>query len=145
MGPALFACLMIALTHAPLGIEVVKRGIIFIDLAIAQIAGLGIIISSILFDEPSALVVQSVALLLAVIAGSFFHKMESVAKDNLEAIIGVSFVLAASVILLVLAGSTHGGEDLTHLLGGQVLFVTWDHVVGHWVLQGLLHLGEINV
>ena len=141
MGPAFFACLMIALTHAPLGIEVVKRGIIFIDLAIAQIAGLGIIISSILFDEPSALVVQSVALLLAVIAGSFFHKMESVAKDNLEAIIGVSFVLAASVILLVLAGSTHGGEDLTHLLGGQVLFVTWDHVVGH----GLIYISILVI
>ena len=41
VGPALVASLMIALTHAPLGIEVLKRGIIFIDLAVAQIAGLG--------------------------------------------------------------------------------------------------------
>ncbi|MDG2302623.1 MAG: metal ABC transporter permease, partial [Gammaproteobacteria bacterium] len=104
---------MIALTHAPLGIEVVRRGIIFIDLAIAQIAGLGVIVAEIIFDDPSALIVQAIALSLAVIAGVFFHKMETVARDNLEAIIGVSFVLAASTVLLVLAGSTHGGEDLT--------------------------------
>lgn len=131
MGPALVAGLMIALTHAPLGIEVVRRGIIFIDLAIAQIAGLGVIVSEIIFDAPSAFVVQAVALSLAVVAGVFFHKMETIARDNLEAIIGVSFVLAASTVLLVLAGSTHGGEDLTHLLGGQVLFITWDHVLAH--------------
>ena len=43
VGPALVAGLMIALTHAPLGIEVLKRGIIFIDLAVAQIAGLGLV------------------------------------------------------------------------------------------------------
>ena len=131
VGPALVAGLMIALTHAPLGIEVVRRGIIFIDLAIAQIAGLGMIVAAIIFEEPSAVLVQFVALTLAVLAGLFFHKMESVARDNLEAIIGVSFVLAASMVLLVLANSTHGGEDLTHLLGGQVLFVTWQHVLSH--------------
>ena len=141
MGPALVAGLMIALTHAPLGIEVVRRGIIFIDLAIAQIAGLGVIVAEIIFEDPSALIVQAIALSLAVIAGVFFHKMETVARDNLEAIIGVSFVLAASTVLLVLAGSTHGGEDLTHLLGGQVLFVTWEHVLAH----GFIYLSILAI
>ena len=77
VGPALAAGLMIALTHAPLGIEVVRRGIIFIDLAIAQIAGLGMIVAEIIFDEPSVFSVQAIALSLAVLAGIFFHKMVS--------------------------------------------------------------------
>ena len=93
---------MIALTHAPLGIEVVRRGIIFIDLAIAQIAALGIVIANIIFHDPSVYAVQGLALLLAILAGTFFYKMETVDRDNLEALIGVSFVLAASLVLLVL-------------------------------------------
>lgn len=46
IAPALVAGLMIAVSHAPLGIEVLRRGIIFIDLAVAQIAGLGLVASS---------------------------------------------------------------------------------------------------
>ena len=100
------ACLMIALTHAPLGIEVVRRGIIFIDIAVAQIAGLGVILAKIMFHDPSLYIVQGVALFLAILAGIFFYKMENLARENLEAVIGVSFVLAASTVLLVLSGST---------------------------------------
>jgi hypothetical protein len=52
------AGLIIALTHAPLGLEVLKRGIIFIDLAIAQIAGLGLVAASLYAHEPAWWVVQ---------------------------------------------------------------------------------------
>ena len=134
MGPAVVVCLMIALTHAPLGIEVLRRGIIFIDIAVAQIAGLGVILAKIVFHDPSLYIVQGVALSLAILAGSFFYKMETIVQESLEAVIGVSFVLAASIVLLVLSGSTQAGEDLTHLLGGQVLFVTWDMVLSHSVI-----------
>jgi len=51
IGPALLAGLIITVTHAPLGIEVLKRGIIFIDLAVAQIAGLGLLISNLYFSN----------------------------------------------------------------------------------------------
>ena len=51
IGPALLICSMIVLTHVPLGIEVLKRGIIFIDLAVAQIAGLGLIATNIFFYQ----------------------------------------------------------------------------------------------
>ena len=53
VGPALAAGLMIALTHAPLGIEVLRRGIIFIDLAVAQIAGLGLVVGHLFLHDPS--------------------------------------------------------------------------------------------
>ena len=49
IGPAIAAGLLITLIHAPLGIEVLKRGIIFIDLAVAQIAGLGLVATSVYF------------------------------------------------------------------------------------------------
>ena len=76
VGPALAVGLMIALTHAPLGIEVLKRGIIFIDLAVAQIAGLGLIAAAIFLDEPSFLMTQGIALTCAILAGLFFCKIE---------------------------------------------------------------------
>ena len=86
VGPALVAGLMIALTHAPLGIEVLRRGIIFIDLAVAQIAGLGLVAASTFLHQPSTLVIQGTALLCAIIAGLFFRKVEKVIPEQQEAI-----------------------------------------------------------
>lgn len=130
-GPALAAGLMIALTHAVLGIEVLKRGIIFIDLAVAQIAGLGLVAASICLHQPSAWVVQSMALAAALLAGLFFHWIGRKTPVQQEAIIGCSFVLAASLSLMLLADHPHGGEEIQHLLSGQILYVTWRDVLMH--------------
>jgi zinc/manganese transport system permease protein len=131
VGPALVAGLMIALTHAPLGLEVLKRGIIFIDLAVAQIAGLGLVMSGVFLHEPSAWQIQAVALIFAILAGLFFRLIETIMPKQLEAIIGCSFVLSASLALLLLADHPHGGEEIQHLLSGQILFVTWQDVLKH--------------
>lgn len=130
-GPALVAGLMIALTHAPLGIEVLRRGIIFIDLAVAQIAGLGLVAASTLLHAPSVWVLQGVALTSAILAALFFRKIEKTAPEQQEAIIGVSFILAASLSILLLADHPHGGEEIQHLLSGQMLFITWQDVAIH--------------
>ncbi|MDA8653520.1 metal ABC transporter permease [Alphaproteobacteria bacterium] len=131
VGPALIAGLMIALTHAPLGIEVLKRGIIFIDLAVAQIAGLGLVAASVWLHEPSIWLMQAIALICAIAAGLFFRRIEKTMPEQQEAIIGVSFVLAASLAILLLADHPHGGEKIQHLLSGQMLFVTWTDVITH--------------
>lgn len=131
MGPALIAGLMVALIHAPLGIEVLRRGIIFIDLAIAQIAGLGLVMAQTLLQEPSWWAVQGSALLFALLAGWFFHLIAHKAPAQQEAIIGCSFVLAASLSLLLLADHPQGGEEIQHLLSGQILFVTWGDILSH--------------
>ncbi len=128
IGPALVAGLIIATIHAPLGIEVLKRGIIFIDLAVAQIAGLGLVAAKVLIHEPSLWLMQVVALISAIIAGLFFCQVEKHMPQQQEAIIGVSFVLAASIALLLLANHPHGGEEIQNLLSGQMLFITWDDV-----------------
>lgn len=138
VGPALVAGLMIALTHAPLGLEVLKRGIIFIDLAVAQIAGLGLVIASAFMHEPSGWVIQAVALVFAILAGLFFRFIETVMPKQLEAVIGCSFVLSASLALLILADQPHGGKEIQHLLSGQILFVTWQDVLKHAPVYGLI-------
>jgi zinc/manganese transport system permease protein len=131
VGPAFAVGLIIAITHAPLGIEVLERGIIFIDLAIAQIAGLGMVAAVIYLHEPTWWVTQCVALGCALIAAYFFHRVERKAPDQQEAIIGSSFVLAASMALLLLVDQPHGGEEIQHLLSGHILFVTWREVLIH--------------
>lgn len=131
VAPALAAGLMIALTHAPLGIEVLKRGIIFIDLAVAQIAGLGLVVANTFFHAPSSWLIQAIALASAVLSGLFFHKIEKIMPAQQEAIIGVSFILAASLAILLLADHPHGGEEIRHLLSGQMLFVTWEDILTH--------------
>ncbi len=130
-GPVLAACVMIALTHAPLGIEVLKRNIIFIDLAIAQIAGLGVLAASTLLHEPLWWQVQLAALIPALAAAFIFGVIEKRAAQLQEALIGCSFVLAASLCMLLLADHPHGGEEVQHLFSGQLLFVSWVDVAMH--------------
>lgn len=138
MGPAFAAGIMIALTHAPLGIEVLRRGIIFIDLAVAQIAGLGLIAATTYFHEPQPWLMQLIALAGALAAGLAFHHIERLLPHLLEAIIGCSFVLAASLALLLLADQPHGGEEIQHLLSGQILFLGWNDVFQHVPVYGFI-------
>lgn len=138
VGPALAAGLLIALTHGPLGLEVLRRGIIFIDLAIAQIAGLGVVAAGLLWPEPAWWLVQSAALACALLAALFFRLVEMISPRQQEAIIGCSFVVAASLALLLLADHPRGGEEIQHLLSGQILFVAWRDTLIHAPVYGAI-------
>jgi zinc/manganese transport system permease protein len=131
VGPAIVAGLMIAATHAPLGIEVLKRGIIFIDLAIAQLAGLGVVVAFLVQEHPSLWLTQSCALSFALLGAAFFNYIERRSPKLQEAIIGCAYVLASSIALMLLTGRPHGGEEVEQLLSGQILFVTWKQVLLH--------------
>lgn len=124
LGPALLAGLIVLSTHVPLGQQVLARGIVFIDLAIAQIAGLGVTLAGSFLAEPHGWQVQ-VAAVSAALAGSFLLTMtERFWPEVQEALIGVLFVLAACVELLLLANNPHGGEHLKDMLVGQILWVS---------------------
>lgn len=129
-GPALIAGLLIALTHSLLGAKVLQKGIIFIDLAIAQIAGLGLIVAS-HFLEYHSWSYQILALIFALAAAIFFYFVEKKSPEIQEAIIGSSFILAASLSILLLSNHPHGGDEMTHLLSGQILFITFDDILHH--------------
>ncbi|MBT4989117.1 MAG: metal ABC transporter permease [Rickettsiales bacterium] len=130
MTPALVVGLLVALTHGLLGIKVLERGIVFIDLAIAQIAGLGLVIAGIFLSEYSWSY-QFIALSFAILASLFFYYIEKSAPDIQEAIIGCSFVLAASLSILFLSNHSHGSDEIKHLLSGQILFVTFQDILQH--------------
>ena len=127
--PALLACVLVLSTHVPLGTEVLRRGIIFIDLAIAQVAGLGVIAADTMGWEAEGPFVQVAAVSAALVAAWILHWTDRRWPDIQEALIGGSFILAATAGLLLLAGNPHGGEHLKELLVGQVLWVTYDQLL----------------
>jgi zinc/manganese transport system permease protein len=123
LGPAFIAGVLVLATHVPLGMQVLDRGIVFIDLAIAQIAGLGVIAADSLGLPEHGLAVQAAALVAALLGAALLTWTERRLPEQQEALIGVLFVLAASVGLLLLASNPHGGEHLKDLLVGQILWV----------------------
>lgn len=127
--PATVAGVMIAMIHSVLGIEVLRRGIIFIDLAIAQIAGLCVVLTALWVHEPSWSQTQIAAGVAALSAAAFFRWVENVLPHEQEAIIGSCFVLAASAIFLALANHPQGGEEIQHILSGQILFISWTEIL----------------
>ena len=123
--PAMAAGLLVLASHVPLGMEVLRRGIIFIDLAIAQIAGLGIVIASALGFEVNGWRTQVSAVIAALAGALCLRWMEKKNPDHLEAVIGVSFVAAACAAILLMSHDPHAGEHLQELLVGQILWTTW--------------------
>ena len=122
--PAFLAGLLVTATHVPLGIQVLSRGIVFIDLAVAQIAGLGVIFADSLGFEPHGAGVQVAALAAALAGALLLTWTDKHWPDVQEAVIGVTFIVAANVAILLLAANPHGGEHLKDLLIGQILWVT---------------------
>ena len=129
IAPALVAGLLVLATHVPLGSQVLDRGIVFIDLAIAQIAGLGVICADALGLPERGLAVQASALLAALLGAMLLTYTERRAPQQQEALIGVIFVLAACAGILVLASNPHGGEHLRDLLVGQILWVNTTQLI----------------
>lgn len=127
--PAFIAGLLVLLTHIPLGAQVLKRGIVFIDLAIAQIAALGVIIAGVGELDPQGWAVQGAAAAAALLGALLLTWTEKRWPEVQEAQIGVMFILAATAGLLLVAHNPHGGEHLQDLLAGQILWVRYSQLV----------------
>ncbi|KPK56706.1 MAG: zinc/manganese transporter permease [Thiotrichales bacterium SG8_50] len=138
VGPAFAAGLLILATHVPLGRQVLRRGIIFIDLAIAQVAGLGVIAANALDWEPHGWGVQLVATAAALAGALALYLTERLWPDVQEALIGVLFILAATGGILLLSHNPHGGEHLRELLVGQILWTSYGQLFAvAWVYAGV--------
>ena len=138
IGPAMAAGLLVLSTHVPLGQVVLRRGIIFIDLAIAQVAALGVIASGTLGWEENIYAVQAAAVASAVLAAAALHWTEQRWPEIQEALIGTLFVLAATGSVLLLAENPHGGDYLKEILVGQILWTTWSMLIPVAALYGVL-------
>ncbi len=131
--PAFAAGLLVLASHVPLGQAVLKRGIVFLDLAIAQIAGLGVVIAHSLggaeMGDYGPWLTQLAAVSAALLGALFLHRMERLASARQEAIIGVTFVAAACLALILMSHDPHGAEHLQDLLVGQILWTTWSDLL----------------
>jgi zinc/manganese transport system permease protein len=124
------AGLVVLATHVPLGITVLRRGIIFIDLAVAQVAALGVIVAGLahLDEDWGGFGTQLAAGIAALAAAALLTFCERRWPDIQEALIGLLFVFAAAAGIVLLAGNPHGGEHLRDLLAGQILWAGWGQI-----------------
>jgi zinc/manganese transport system permease protein len=138
LWPALIAGVLVVLSHVPLGQQVLSRGIVFIDLAIAQVAGLGVIAAHALGLSLQGWITQIAAVSAALVGALLLTWTERKRPEAQEALIGVLFVLASTAQILILANDPHGGEDLKDLLAGQILWVSPGQLVRAAVLTAII-------
>ncbi|MEJ0038217.1 MAG: metal ABC transporter permease [Gammaproteobacteria bacterium] len=137
LWPALIAGLLVVLSHVPLGQQVLTRGIVFIDLAIAQVAGLGVIAAHSVGFGAEGWTTQIAAVIAALLGAVLLNWTERNRPEVQEALIGVLFVLASTAQILLLANDPHGGEDLKDLLAGQILWVSPQQLIRAAVLTAI--------
>jgi zinc/manganese transport system permease protein len=134
LWPALIAGCLVLLSHVPLGQQVLAKGIVFIDLAIAQVAGLGMIAVHALAPGAPGWATQAAAVVAALLGALLLTWTEKKRPEVQEALIGVLFVMASTAQILVLANDPNGGEDLKDLLAGQILWVSTEQLIRAAVL-----------
>jgi len=135
LAPAFVAGVLVLLTHVPLGMKVLARGIIFADLAVAQIAGLGVVIAGLAGYSGQPMLVQLIAVASALMGAALLSWIEHFLPEVREAGIGLLFVLAASGGILLMSRDTHAGEHLKDLLVGQILWVSNSQIMATAVLS----------
>ncbi len=135
------ACLILVGIHAYLGLHVIERGVIFVDLALAQIAALGATVGVVfgfsLHSTPSYLIALGFTFVGAVIFAMTRFRNPRVPH---EAIIGIVYAVAASAVILVLSRAAEGGEELKALLVGHLLFVEWPELAKVAMIYGVVGL-----
>ena len=138
--PAMLTGLLVLSTHVPLGREVLKRGIIFLDIAIAQLAAMGVIIAHSLGLEGQPWLIQLVAVACALGGALLLNLTERRYAELQEAIIGTVFVLSATAGFILLSNNPHGHEHVTDLLSGQILWVNYGQLLSLGLISALVLL-----
>lgn len=142
--PAFAMSALMIFSHTYLGLHVLARGIIFVDLALAQVAALGISLAFLLGEDPHGLSAQLYAFAATLTAAFVFASLRRVpGKTTREVIIGCVYVVATALSIVVLSRSSQGMEELKSLFNGNILWVRWQEiaiVAGVTALLALLHL-----
>ena len=149
LGPAFVAGLLILATHVPLGTIVLNRGIIFIDIALAQVAALGVVFGNMMLGATTGWAVQVSAIAAAVGCSMLLTWTDKRFPAIQEAIIGVIYIVAAALQIVLLSYSPNGSEYLKELLVGQILWVSQTQLMvlglisvaalAIWYTQDLVH------
>jgi zinc/manganese transport system permease protein len=130
LGPALAICLVIASIHVYLGMHVLEREVIFVDLSLAQLAALGATVAALFAeDEEPSWQTHAAALGFTVVGAAIFaftrHARRHVSQ---EAIVGIVYAVSSAATVLVVSHSPHGAEHIKDILVGSLLNTTWTNV-----------------
>jgi zinc/manganese transport system permease protein len=136
-------CLVLTGIHTYLGTHVLARGVIFVDLALAQIAALGTTAAFLMGFATDSDASYWISLLFTFVGAAVFS-LSRLDEDRVpqEAIIGITYVVASAIAILAVDKAPHGAEHIKYLLVGSVLWVTWPAVLktaGLYVLIGIFH------
>jgi zinc/manganese transport system permease protein len=148
LAPCFAASLILAGIHAYLGVHVVERGVIFVDLSLAQMAALGSAVAVLVGTAPDSTRGFLYSLGFTTIGAALFAATRSNGKGRVphEAIIGIVFVVASAAAILVADHTARGGEAIKDILVGSLLWVTWPTIIRlaavyavigvlHWILR----------
>ncbi len=139
--PPLVACLILTVIHAYLGIHVIKRGVIFVDIALAQIAALGMTAAFFLGHEPESQTAYLFGLAFTCLGAVFFAYFRH-SRIPQEAVIGVSFAVSSAMAILIADRTPHGSEHLKLILSGNILWVGWPQLAktaAIYAVLGIFH------
>lgn len=127
--PAFVMSMLMIITHTYLGLHVLARGIIFVDLALAQIAALGASIAFLLGMEAHGIEAQAFAFGATLIAALVFTGLHKIpGKTAREVTIGCIYVVATALSLVILSRTAQGMEELKALFNGNILWVRWQEI-----------------
>ncbi len=138
------AALVILSIHAYLGLHVIARGVIFVDLAFAQIAAMGSTIALLMGAEHGSMLSLAVAFaftLIGALVFSFSRMEDSIVPQ--EAVIGITYVVASAAVLLLASFTAEGAEHVSETLTGHLIWVDWPTVVsiaGIYAAVGAFHI-----
>ena len=139
MAPAFFECLILVGIHSYLGLHVIRRKVIFVDLALAQIAALGTTVGFLFGIMPDTTGAYWFSLAFTFIgAGVFSISRIRHEKIPQEAVIGLAYAIAASVAILVIDKAPHGAEHIKEILTGSILWVKWDTIRNAAIVYSLI-------
>jgi len=142
LAPCFAASLILAGIHAYLGVHVVERGVIFVDLSLAQIAALGATIALLLpwsNGDPHAPMVYWISLAFTFMGAFVFSTIRSKrARIPQEAIIGICYAVASAASILAMSKATSESEHLKDMLVGNILAVSWAEVGKTAILYGII-------
>ncbi len=121
----IMACVLLPWLLVYLGLHVVQRGIIFIDIAMAQMASLGICVAVLLQFEPESIVAYLLGLAVTLLGAAIFSATSKrTSQVPQEAIIGIAYVVSAAAAVLLLSRSPHGNEEIRNMLVGDITVVS---------------------
>jgi zinc/manganese transport system permease protein len=132
-------CLILVGIHCYLGLHVLRRGVIFVDLSLAQVASLGSTVALLFKFEHHSSGSYFISLCFTLIASIYFAWIKKFEKNiSQEVMIAIVYAFAGSAVILVVNSMAHGAEHIKEILVGKILWVSWDDVLKTLLIYSLV-------